>query len=43
MLIDAATRPAAADVIACTRARIEATGTTVTAESILAARDADRR
>ncbi|HWC27658.1 MAG TPA: hypothetical protein VG474_13800 [Solirubrobacteraceae bacterium] len=43
MLIDAAARPLAEDVIARARARIDATGVRVDAESILAARDADRR
>ncbi|HZU39406.1 MAG TPA: hypothetical protein VE992_00055 [Solirubrobacteraceae bacterium] len=42
-LIDSAARADVADVIARARARVEATGTTVDAESILAARDADRR
>lgn len=43
MLIDSATRPSAADVIARARARVRVTGATISAESILAARDADRR
>jgi hypothetical protein len=43
MLVDAAARPAAEDVIARARARVEATGARADAESILAARDADRR
>jgi len=43
MLIDSAARPPVADVIARARARVQVTGTTVTAASILAARDADRR
>jgi plasmid stability protein len=43
MLIDSAARPPAADVIARARARVRVTGTAVSAESILAARDADRR
>jgi plasmid stability protein len=43
MLIDAAGRPPVADVIARARARVAATGVRVDAESILAARDADRR
>ena len=43
MLIDAAARPPVADVIARARARVDATGVRVDAESILAARDADRR
>lgn len=43
MLIDSAVRPPVADVIARARARVEATRVRVDAESILAARDADRR
>jgi plasmid stability protein len=43
MLIDSAARPPVADVIARARARVDVTGTTLSAESILAARDADRR
>lgn len=43
MLIDSAARPPVGDVIARARARVEVTGATVDAESILAARDADRR
>jgi len=43
MLVDAASRPPVADVIARARARVDATGVQVNAESILAARDADRR
>ena len=43
MLIDSATRPSATDVIARARARVRVTGSTISAESILAARDADRR
>lgn len=43
MLMEAAARPPVADVIARARARVEATGVRVDAESILAARDADRR
>lgn len=43
MLIDAADRPPVADVIARARARVDATGVRADAESILAARDADRR
>jgi plasmid stability protein len=43
MLIDSAGRPAVADVIARARARVEATGVRVDRDSILAARDADRR
>ena len=43
MLIDSAARPPVDDVIARARARVTATGARVDAESILAARDADRR
>lgn len=43
MLVATAGRPSADDVIARARARVDATGTRVEAESILAARDADRR
>jgi plasmid stability protein len=43
MLIESAARPPVADVIARARARVEATAVRVDAESILAARDADRR
>lgn len=43
LLVASAGGPAVEDVIARARARVETTGTTVTAESILAARDADRR
>jgi len=43
MLIDSATRQPVGDVIARARARVEVTGSTVSAASILAARDADRR
>jgi plasmid stability protein len=43
MLIDFAARPPVGDVIARARARVEVTGSTVSAASILAARDADRR
>jgi plasmid stability protein len=43
MLVDAASRPPVADVIARARARVDATGVQVDAASILAARDADRR
>jgi plasmid stability protein len=38
-----ATTPTADDVVRRARARVAATGTSVTAETILAARDADRR
>jgi antitoxin FitA len=43
MLIDSAARPPVSDVIARARARVAVTGSTVSATSILAARDADRR
>lgn len=43
MLVATAARPPVDDVIARARARVEATGVRVDAESILAARDADRR
>jgi len=43
MLIDSAARPPVADVIARARGRVEVTGSTVSAASILAARDAERR
>jgi plasmid stability protein len=43
MLIESAARPPVADVIARARARVQATGVATGAESILAARDLDRR
>jgi antitoxin FitA len=43
MLVDAAARRPVEDVIARARARVDATGVRADAESILAARDADRR
>jgi plasmid stability protein len=43
MLIDSAARPPVGDAIARARARVDATGSRADAESILAARDADRR
>lgn len=43
MLVQSSTRPAADDLIARARSRVEATGVRVDAESILAARDAERR
>jgi len=43
MLVDTAARPPVDDVIARARARVNATGVRADAESILAARDADRR
>jgi plasmid stability protein len=42
-LIDAVSKPRAADVITRARARVGATGAQVDAATILAARDADRR
>ena len=43
MLIASAARPRVEDVVARARARVVATGLKVDAESILTARDADRR
>ena len=43
LLIECASRPSVDDVIARARARVDATGVRVDTESILAARDADRR
>lgn len=43
MLVDSVARPPVADVIARARTRVDTTGVRVGAESILAARDADRR
>jgi plasmid stability protein len=43
MLIESASRPPVADVLASARARVEITGSRVDAASILAARDADRK
>lgn len=43
MLSDSASRPAVDDLIARARSRVESTGVRADAESILAARDADRR
>jgi plasmid stability protein len=43
MLVAAVARPRPEDVIARARARVETTGTRLSVESILAARDADRR
>jgi antitoxin FitA len=43
MLIESAAHPPVGDVIARARARVQVTGTAVSAASILAARDADRR
>ena len=42
MLIESVARPPVSDVIARARARFDATGVKANAESILAARDADR-
>lgn len=42
-LVSTVSKPTAADVIARARGRIAATGATVSAEAILAARDAERR
>lgn len=43
LLVDSAARPTAEDVIAEARRRVTATGTRISADEILAARDADRR
>jgi plasmid stability protein len=43
MLVDTAARPRVEDVLARARARVASTGSRLDAESILAARDADRR
>lgn len=43
LFLDLASRPPVDDVIARARARVAAAGTRVDAETILAARDADRR
>ena len=43
MLIDTVARPSVDDVIARARARVRSTGVRVDAESILSARDAERR
>lgn len=43
MLVETASRPRAEDVISRARARVAATGTRVDVDSILTARDADRR
>ncbi len=43
MLVDTASRPSIEDVIARARARVDATGVRADADSILAARDPDRR
>lgn len=43
MLLESVARPSVSDVVARARRRVETTGVKVGAESILAARDADRR
>lgn len=43
MLVETASRPSIEDVIARARARVDATGVQADADSILAARDTDRR
>jgi plasmid stability protein len=43
MLVESTSRPTLDDVIARARARVDATGVRVNADSILAGRDADRR
>jgi plasmid stability protein len=43
MLVETASRPSTMDVIAKARARLDATGVRADADSILAARDTDRR
>lgn len=43
MLVEVASHPSPADVIARARARVEATGAELGADAILAAGDADRR
>ena len=43
LLVDTASRPSADDVIARARARVRTTGVQITADTILAAADADRR
>lgn len=43
MLVDAAVRPSAADVVARARRRVDATGLELDVGAILAAREADRR
>lgn len=43
MLINSVARPPVSDVIARVRARVDATGARADAQSILAARDAERR
>jgi plasmid stability protein len=43
MLVESASRPSIEDVIARARARVDATGVRADADSILAARNTDRR
>jgi plasmid stability protein len=43
MLLEAAARPPVGDVIARARARVNLTGVSINADTIVAARDADRR
>ncbi len=43
MLVETAARPSVDEVIARARARVDATGARADADSILAARDVDRR
>lgn len=43
MLVEMASNPSPADVIARARARVNATGEVLDSDAILAARDADRR
>ena len=43
LLVDAASRPTVDDAIARARTRVSATGSTLDAAAILAARDIDRR
>jgi plasmid stability protein len=43
LLVRTAAKPSSSDVIARARARVEVTGTRASADSILQARDADRR
>jgi plasmid stability protein len=42
-LVDAVAKPSVDDVVARARARVQATGSRVSAKAILAERDADRR
>lgn len=43
LLVDISSRPSVGDVVARARARVDVTGVRLNAESILNARDADRR